>query len=280
MRTWFAARPVGGFILLAFGISYLLGIPLLVFASGAIPPHLELARLYAPRLLIVSGPAIAAVVMTSTVGPGVRPLLLKVVPTGGDLVTATFIVFVGAVASAVGLLSAGVTIVDVWETLHSNAGPLLAHFFLQCLCIGIGEELGWRGWLLPVVATRMSRIRATLVTACVWALWHGPRLFDRPTAVILFAVSVFGLSFLFTWLWSQAGHRVFPVVVAHATVNAPMFFWEQTRTLSPDRLGSAWMTIHVIYTILGFMLVMRWSTWWTSAEAFDATRPGASDGLR
>lgn len=279
-RNWLAARPVRVFIVLAFGISYLLGVPFLVFASGAIPPHLELARLYIPRLLIVYGPALAALIMASAFGPDVRLLVRELVPTRGDLATAACIVFFGAIVSALGLLSVGVTNIDLWATLHSSAGLILAHFVLQCLCIGIGEELGWRGWLLPALAGRVSRFRATLLTGLVWTLWHGPRLIDRPTAVVFFAVSVFGLSFLFTWLWSRADHRLFPVVVAHATVNAPMFFWEQTGTLSADRLAGAWTTIQVIYTILGVTLVMRRRAWWARAARSDLTRPGASDRLR
>jgi hypothetical protein len=62
-RNWLPTRPVLAFIMLAFGISYLLGIPWLVLASGATPPHLEHARLYVPRLLIVYGPAFAALMM-------------------------------------------------------------------------------------------------------------------------------------------------------------------------------------------------------------------------
>jgi membrane protease YdiL (CAAX protease family) len=126
----------------------------------------------------------------------------------------------------------------------------------------------------------MSRFRATLLTALVWTVWHGPRLVDRPGAVVFFAVSVFGLSFLFTWLWSRADHRLFPVVIAHASVNAPMFFWEQTATMSPDRLAGAWMTIQVIYTVLAVTLVMRRRAWWATAERSDRTRSGASDRLR
>lgn len=268
MKAWIVAHPVAGFVLLAFGISYLLGIPFLVFASGAIPPHLPLSRLYAPRLLIVYGPAMAALIMTSARGQGLRPLLSKVVPSRSDLAAAAVIVSVGMATAAGSLLFAGVTAVGLWATVHANGGLLVAHFILQLLCIGIGEELGWRGWLLPVLAPHRSRLHATLVTAAVWTLWHGPRLIDRPFAVLLFAVAVFGLSFLFTWIWSHAGHRLFPVVVAHATVNAPMFFWEHTGTLSPDRLTSAWVTLHTVYTILAVALVIRRWEWWMDAESW------------
>jgi len=264
LKAWLSRHPVAGFVALAFGISYLLGIPFLVFASGAIPPHLHLARLYGPRLLIVYGPATAGLIMSAAGGTGIRALLSKLNPTRSDAVVGTLIVAAGVAASAAGLLSSGVTMESLRTTVRANAGLLAANFILQLVCIGIGEELGWRGWLLPVLASRMSRLRATLVAAAIWTLWHGPRLFDRPAAVVLFAISVFGLSFVFTWLWSQTGHRLLPVVVAHAIVNTPMFFLEQTGSVAPDRLQSAWMMIHVIYTILGVTLVMwRWN-WWVA----------------
>ena len=273
MRAWLAAHPVAGFVLLAFGISYLLGIPFLVFVSGAIPPRLPLTRLYASRLLIVYGPAMAALIMTSARGRGLRPLLSKLVPTRSDLAAGAGIMSAGIVIAAAGLLASGVGVAPAWTSVRTNAGLFLAHFVLQLLCIAAGEEVGWRGWLLPVLASRMSRLRATLVTAAIWTLWHGPRLIDRPTAVVLFAVSVFGLSFVFTWLWSQARQRLFPVIVAHAIVNAPMFFLEQAGVLAPERLASGWMMIHVIYTILGVTLVMRRREWWREPE-------GAGDRLR
>jgi len=43
----------------------------------------------------------------------------------------------------------------------------------------------------------------------------------------LLLVGALGLSILFTALWALAGRRTFVAVVAHATVNTPMFFFEQ-----------------------------------------------------
>ena len=38
----------------------------------------------------------------------------------------------------------------------------------------LGEELGWRGFLLPRLAARQGPLRASLVVGLLWGLWHLP----------------------------------------------------------------------------------------------------------
>ena len=38
----------------------------------------------------------------------------------------------------------------------------------------LGEEWGWRGYLLPKVAERMKFLPATLLTGFIWGIWHAP----------------------------------------------------------------------------------------------------------
>ena len=38
----------------------------------------------------------------------------------------------------------------------------------------LGEEWGWRGYLLPKVAQRMGFLPAVLLTGLIWGLWHAP----------------------------------------------------------------------------------------------------------
>ena len=37
-----------------------------------------------------------------------------------------------------------------------------------------GEEWGWRGYLMPKLATRLSIVPTMLVTGIIWGLWHAP----------------------------------------------------------------------------------------------------------
>jgi membrane protease YdiL (CAAX protease family) len=70
----------------------------------------------------------------------------------------------------------------------------------------IGEEIGWRGFLLRVLLQRRSPIVATAIVAVIWALWHSPLYFlpGMPSygqPFLAFAAWVIPLSFLLTWLW-------------------------------------------------------------------------------
>jgi hypothetical protein len=77
-------HPVGGFVALAFAISYLVGTPILIAGLGFTPPGAMFWRTYGARVLVVYGPGIAALVMAGVTrrGRGPRALLRQMVRTG------------------------------------------------------------------------------------------------------------------------------------------------------------------------------------------------------
>ena len=44
------------------------------------------------------------------------------------------------------------------------------------LPFALGEELGWRGYLLPHLCQSMSIHRAILFSGAIWGLWHAPMI--------------------------------------------------------------------------------------------------------
>jgi membrane protease YdiL (CAAX protease family) len=176
----------------------------------------------------------------------------------------------GALASAAAALLAGVELDALRRMLASNAALLLAHFVLQLVIVATGEELGWRGWLLPTLLKRTSRLHAALAVAGVWGLWHAPRLLSSLTTTALFLLGVAGLSILFTWILIHTNQRLFVVIVAHAAVNTPMFFWEQVAPAlhgPPGSMQAAWYTLEVCYAGVALLLVLANWRWWTARPA-------------
>lgn len=89
----------------------------------------------------------------------------------------------------------------------------------------VGEELGWRGFLVPALRPR-GRWVALLVSGAVWGLWHAPIVllgydFGRTDwiGVVEMVVACTLLGVLLGWLRLRTG-SVWSAVFAHAGINA------------------------------------------------------------
>ncbi len=93
----------------------------------------------------------------------------------------------------------------------------------------LGEELGWRGYLLPGLLGRMSAGSAALVVGIVWALWHTPLFWIEGTvqadlAIGWYMAMTIGLSFIYTWVFVRTRGSVLIAVILHTASNAWMGF--------------------------------------------------------
>lgn len=95
----------------------------------------------------------------------------------------------------------------------------------SCLS-ALGEEIGWRGFLVPVLASRFGFTGAALLSGVIWTAWHVPLIVfadyhgGGPAwfSVTCFAVLVMSISFLFAWMRLASG-SVWPCMMLHAVHN-------------------------------------------------------------
>ncbi|MEO6865137.1 MAG: type II CAAX endopeptidase family protein [Gemmatimonadaceae bacterium] len=97
---------------------------------------------------------------------------------------------------------------------------------------GLFEEIGWRGLLLDRLEQRMSPLRASALIAAIWGVWHIPmylRLMPEgnrtPLLIVLFVISMFPLSVLFTWVYNRTERRLLPMIVLHAAIDASVGYF-------------------------------------------------------
>lgn len=88
----------------------------------------------------------------------------------------------------------------------------------------LGEELGWRGYLLPRLERRLGPLRATLLLGVVWTAWHLPLFaIDGTVQTLLpfwvFAVQIIATSVVYTWLVHLAPHSLVPSLALHTSFN-------------------------------------------------------------
>ena len=87
-----------------------------------------------------------------------------------------------------------------------------------------GEEVGWRGYLLPRLAERTGLAVASLIVGAIWAAWHLP-LFFAPGADTygqsfpLYAAQVTAYSVLLAWLYWRTGGSLLLTMIMHAALN-------------------------------------------------------------
>jgi membrane protease YdiL (CAAX protease family) len=87
-----------------------------------------------------------------------------------------------------------------------------------------GEEVGWRGYLLPRLAGRAGLGAASLAVGFVWATWHLPLFFARGADTYgqsfpLYALQVTAYSVALAWLYARTGGSVLLPMLMHAAFN-------------------------------------------------------------
>lgn len=130
---------------------------------------------------------------------------------------------------------------------------------LQIISGSTGEELGWRGFLLPRLRARLGVTGAAVSMGLLWALWHVPTFYTPgmphrfiPMAPMLLVIGTFGVCL--AMLFFRAGDSVLPTMAAHVALNVILGiggFNGASRVF--------WITM-AAQTVLLAVAAMRWCT--------------------
>jgi membrane protease YdiL (CAAX protease family) len=110
--------------------------------------------------------------------------------------------------------------------LHSNFILFLVTGTIGGIISALGEEIGWRGFLVPKLARLTTFTWVAVISGVIWALWHFPLIlfstYNSGTplwwSLPLFFISAIAISFIFAWLTLKSG-SLWPAVILHASDN-------------------------------------------------------------
>lgn len=139
----------------------------------------------------------------------------------------------------------------------------------------IGEELGWRGFLLPRLV-ELGRVRAGLAGGLLWAAWHAPLIYIAgayhrgagPLYMVTFTITIVAMGFVANELRMASGSS-WPAVVFHGAHNGILFQFGVLTVGSTGLLagigeesGPVPMTL---YSLVALWIVLRRAAWSSSS---------------
>lgn len=125
----------------------------------------------------------------------------------------------------------------------------------------LGEELGWRGFLLPEFQKKFSNLKSAIIIGIIWFVWHIP-LFWAPFGTLVsggplsliplltYFLMLICLSIIVSWLVINSRGSVLIAILFHLSINAGialLFFPE---------LNADFKTVHLLSGV--GMLLFTW----------------------
>lgn len=147
---------------------------------------------------------------------------------------------------------------------NQNLLPFFLSGTVMSLFTALGEEIGWRGFLVPnLYKYSGSFLKTGLISGVIWAVWHWPILlfadYNSGTnvyyALICFSLMAIGISFVMAWLRIKSG-SLWTAMFLHASHNFYIqgYFDEVTRNI-----GSAkWITTEFGIGLAIVALIFAW----------------------
>ncbi len=136
-------------------------------------------------------------------------------------------VYLIAWGSGLGGFVAGKWVVEPGLTPITGLLLLASLGALTGLVSASGEEIGWRGLLVPELAKVTSLRNTAIISGVIWALWHMPLMIGAnyhgegtPIAysLLCFAAMVVALSFVMAWITLKS-RSFWPAALLHASHN-------------------------------------------------------------
>lgn len=113
--------------------------------------------------------------------------------------------------------------------------------------IANGEEIGWRGYVLPRLQSKYSALTSALILGVIWGVWHLPKFLTHWNTISFawFMAHTVAASVLYTWLYNGTKGSLLLVTLFHASSNTAGVFMPMANTVSSGNMGT-----YVIFVLL------------------------------
>jgi membrane protease YdiL (CAAX protease family) len=135
----------------------------------------------------------------------------------------------------------------------------LASQFVVWGILAFGEELGWRGFALPQLASRYSFFKAALILGIIWCAWHYPKILGSPyikdwtqawKGIAMFSVQILAGNFILCWLYFKFNNSVWMTTLYHT-------LWNLVSTIYLFMAMDSYATVLIVAVATAIIIVDR-----------------------
>ena len=208
------------FFLIAFGIPWI-GWTLVQTLGESLSPTQRMLLFYTGDFCSVAG---FVAVYVESGRAGVKALWQRCIQVRASIFWWAFVWLIP--------LGMAVAAVYAWGLSGNHVGPantaaLLTLFtpaLMRNLTTGpLGEEAGWRGYLLPKLLQKYSALTASIILGVIWSFWHLPlyitEVFSTLSGATLFTLGTIFSSIMMTAIYNHTKKSVFFAVIFHWLIN-------------------------------------------------------------
>ena len=239
MDTNAESRAVKVYLLLVLGVCYLLGLLELLAGSGRFYEALVIAFTFIPVIAAFITKRITGVMaeyhLSLRVWKNWRCWLLSALLPGVLIALGTVIYFIVFTENYSGVFRIGLRFNTDMEIIVSHPFALalgcilLSAVMIPVQLLELGEEIGWRGYLLGFQTKKYGERKASVINGLEWGIAHLPLIYfgfnyspDNPgspwsnMALMLLVCIVLGI--FFSYVTVRTGNCIY-AAVAHGVVN-------------------------------------------------------------
>lgn len=167
------------------------------------------------------------VLMGAQLGPAISFLITRTIfkqknnPLNFKIKNTTFLLLSIIIPAAIILSSVGViTLLGKHYVESEIKGGFFLLFAITSLIGCFGEEIGWRGYLLPMLSEKHSMFTSSLLTGFLWGGWHFTKIISYGVVPYLFfipMIAAFGI--IMGWIYFRTEHSLTCMILFHLCIN-------------------------------------------------------------
>ncbi len=133
------------------------------------------------------------------------------------------------------------------------------YFILILPLSAFWEEIGWRGFLLPVLQEKHTAIKSSLIIGFVWGLWHLPiylaiNPYGDKTIIffLMMFVGCFALSIIATYLYNSTKGSLLICILFHNAINTSAAYFFGNLKGAELRPFLIWILLLIVSAVIIF----------------------------